>query len=111
MLGRFGNCHFRRCCYKNILNFVFVRCLSQALFGLQSLLILGLSDNELTVLPSAVSNLANLREVDISKNGECRTTTFLKFKMCLIANLKETDFYGLSLTRDLDINFFSSRYY
>lgn len=106
MLGRFGNCHFRWCCYKNILNFVFVRCLPQALFGLQSLLILGLSDNELTVLPSAVSNLANLREVDISKNGECRTTTFLKFKMCLIANLKETDFYSLSLTRDLDINFF-----
>ena len=78
----------------------------QALFGLQSLLILGLSDNELTVLPSAVSNLANLREVDISKNGECRKTTFLKFKMFSIANLKETDFYGLSLTRDLDINFF-----
>jgi len=40
------------------------------LFGLHSLHILGLSDNELTVLPSAVSNLTNLREVDISKNGE-----------------------------------------
>ncbi|XP_022782056.1 leucine-rich repeat-containing protein 7-like isoform X2 [Stylophora pistillata] len=46
-----------------------IRELPRALFGLQSLLILGLSDNELTVLPSAVSNLANLREVDISKNG------------------------------------------
>ena len=44
--------------------------LPQALFGLHSLHILGLSDNELTVLPSAVSNLTNLREVDISKNGE-----------------------------------------
>lgn len=53
-------------------NFAFVSVCPQALFGLQSLHILGLSDNELTVLPSAVSNLANLREVDISKNGELK---------------------------------------
>lgn len=50
------------------------------MFGLQGLHILGLSDNELTILPSAVSNLVNLREVDISKNGELRDSfvwTFL----------------------------------
>ena len=51
----------------------------QALFGLQSLHILGLSDNELTILPSAVSNLVNLREVDISKNGELRDSFVLTF--------------------------------
>ena len=57
----------------NTFNFAFVSLCPQALFGLQSLHILGLSDNELTVLPSAVSNLSNLREVDISKNGELQT--------------------------------------
>lgn len=51
----------------------------QALFGLQGLHILGLSDNELTILPSAVSNLVNLREVDISKNGELRDSFVLTF--------------------------------
>lgn len=40
------------------------------LFGLYSLYIFGLSDNELIVLLLVVLNLINLWEVDISKNGE-----------------------------------------
>ena len=58
-------------------NFFLCSICPQALFGLQSLHILGLSDNELTILPSAVANLANLREVDISKNGGCRAFVVL----------------------------------
>jgi len=47
-------------------------CLSlQALFSLQNLQVLSLSDNELTIIPSAISNLVNLRQVNFSKNGEC----------------------------------------
>ena len=71
------------------------------MFGLHSLHILGLSDNELTVLPSAVSNLTNLREVDISKNGEKLFTalprTFesnvisVSVKTCSVAYIAQID--------------------
>ena len=68
-------------------NSVLVLSSLQALFGLQNLHVLGLSDNELTVLPSAVSNLVNLREVDISKNGKSllfRTPTMKALQTVLL---------------------------
>lgn len=49
----------------NLLHFLSL----QALFSLQNLQVLNLSDNELTIIPSAISNLVNLREVNFSKNG------------------------------------------
>lgn len=49
----------------------------QILFSLQNLKVLGLSDNELSVLPSAVANLVNLRELDVSKNGKYSSLTWL----------------------------------
>uniref|UniRef100_T2M791 Leucine-rich repeat-containing protein 7 n=1 Tax=Hydra vulgaris TaxID=6087 RepID=T2M791_HYDVU len=43
--------------------------LPKALFTLQHLKLLNISDNEIVVLPSNISNLSHLLELDISKNG------------------------------------------
>ncbi|KAL8203802.1 UNVERIFIED_CONTAM: Leucine-rich repeat-containing protein 7 [Gekko kuhli] len=44
--------------------------LPKQLFNCQSLHKLSLPDNDLTTLPASIANLINLRELDVSKNGE-----------------------------------------
>lgn len=42
----------------------------QQLFNCQLLHRLSMPDNDLTVLPAAIANLINLRELDVSKNSK-----------------------------------------
>lgn len=44
--------------------------LQQQLFNCQLLHRLSMPDNDLTVLPAAIANLINLRELDVSKNSK-----------------------------------------
>lgn len=44
--------------------------LHQQLFNCQLLHRLSMPDNDLTVLPTAIANLINLRELDVSKNSK-----------------------------------------
>lgn len=54
--------------------------LPQQLFNCQLLYRLSMPDNDLTVLPAAISNLINLRELDVSKNSK---QNILFFTVCL----------------------------
>lgn len=44
--------------------------LLQQLFNCQFLNRLSMPDNDVTVLPAAIANLVNLRELDVSKNSK-----------------------------------------
>lgn len=54
----------------------------QQLFNCQLLHRLSMPDNDLSVLPAAIANLINLRELDVSKNSKKHCDLFYLF-LCL----------------------------
>lgn len=53
-------------------------------------------DNDLSVLPAAIANLINLRELDVSKNSENISIT-----LSLFHNHHSDDYFGLAGSMDL----------
>lgn len=60
-----------------LLIFSFFFSLFKQLFNCQLLNRLSMPDNDLTVLPAAIANLINLRELDVSKNSKQIDSMFL----------------------------------
>lgn len=64
---------------------VIILSLCQQLFNCQVLHRLSMPDNDLSVLPAAIANLINLRELDVSKNSKDAIMCVYVFRALLYA--------------------------
>lgn len=58
----------------------------QQLFNCQVLHRLSMPDNDLSVLPAAIANLINLRELDVSKNSK-NISCIVTYIMCPLVHV------------------------
>ena len=73
----------------------------QNFFRLQKLRKLGLSDNEIQRIPADIQNLGDLVDLDVSRNGKKKVTTYIPTSHPYISTPLETKETELGIKRDL----------